>query len=103
MREKGIHNMIKKSLNKLLYVGACLIFVTATVMPQPAYSSGIPFYEINETGEKQVKLGQEEYDIDNHKLVVFNSNATMGEQQLFRESFFHSDYHGDVPNPPPEN
>tara|TARA_R110000850_G_scaffold106268_3_gene217553 strand:- start:31 stop:348 length:318 start_codon:yes stop_codon:yes gene_type:complete len=103
MRIKREHiTQVKQGLKNCLYVLACLIFLTACVLPQATANSGIPFYELNENGEKQVKLGQEEYDIDGNGLVTPFRAVEEGQSQLLRQCFFRSEFLGDVPNPPPE-
>lgn len=98
-RHSGI---FRNTVLSSLYVFACVIFLAACVLPQAQSNSGLPFYELNENGEKQVKLGQEEYDIDGSDIKVPFQSPEVCEAQLSRECFFRSEFLGDVPNPPPK-
>ncbi len=103
MKKYSAHiTAIQQGLKNTLYVLACIIFLTACILPQATSNSGIPFYELNENGEKQVKLGQEEYEINGHGLLIPFRTAEVGESQLTRDCFFKSAFLSDVPNPPPE-
>ncbi len=99
-RQKAKH--LKKSLLRFFYGVVCLIFTAVCILPQPTYGADIPIYELNESGEKQLQLEQEEFELNTNPLVITVLSVTVNSLLISLEFRFSSEFSGDVPNPPPE-